>query len=58
MDNTKLGADRDAMEAARDYVARELSNGTTRGKPCGTPRHRRPKLEGTPATDAVREDRR
>ena len=58
MDNTKLGADGDAVEAARDYLARELSGGTQRGKPRGTPRHRRPKLKGAPAAAAVREDRR
>ena len=58
MDNIKLGADQDAIEAARDYLARELSHGTARGKPRGTPRHRRPKLKGAPAADAVAEDRR
>ena len=58
MDNTGLSADRDAMEAARIYLARELSDVTTRGKLRGTPRHRRPKVKGAPAAEAVREDRR
>jgi hypothetical protein len=46
------------MEAARAYLARELSNEATRGKPRGTPRQRRPKVKGTPAAGAVMEDRR
>jgi hypothetical protein len=58
MDNTETSADRDAMEAARVYLARELSSEATRGKPRGTPRQRRPKVKGTPAAGAVMEDRR
>lgn len=58
MDNTETSADRDAMEAARVYLARELSDEVTRGKPRGTPRHRRPKVKGTPAAGAVVKDRR
>lgn len=58
MDNAKTSADRDAMEAAREYLVRELSGETVRGKPHGTPRHRRPKIKGTPAANAVIEDRR
>lgn len=58
MDNVRLSADHDAMEAARDYLVRELSGEATRGKPRGTPRHRRPKVKGAPAAGAVREDRR
>lgn len=58
MDSTNPGVDKGVMEAARDYLARELSDDKTRGKPRGTPRHRRPKLKGSPAADAVREDRR
>ena len=58
MDNTRTSADRDAVEAARDYLARELSDEAPRGKPRGTPRHRRPKVKGTPAAGAVVEDRR
>ncbi len=57
MDDTETRADRDAMEAARDYLARELSDEATRGKPRGTPSHRRPKVKGSPAA-AVIEDRR
>lgn len=58
MDNTETSADRDAMEAARVYLARELSDEATRRKPRGTPRHRRPKVKGTPAAGSVIEDRR
>jgi hypothetical protein len=58
MDNTETRADRDAMEAARAYLERELSGGATRGKPWGTPRRRRPKVKGTPAAGSVIEDRR
>jgi hypothetical protein len=58
MDDAKTGADRDAMEAARSYLERELSDRKTSGKPGGTPRHRRPKVKGTPAAGAVVEDRR
>ena len=58
MDNIKPDADRGVMEAARDYLARELSDDAPREKPRGTPRDRRPKLKGSPAADAVREDRR
>ena len=58
MANTEAKADRDAIEAARAYLERELSGGATHGKPRGTPRHRRPKVEGRSAADAVIEDRR
>lgn len=58
MNKSRFSIDRDAVGAARDYLARELSGKTTRGKPRGTPRHRRPKLNGTPVADAVREGRR
>ncbi len=58
MDDTETRADRDAVEAARDYLARELSDEATRGKPRGTPSHRRPKVKGSPAAAAVIEDRR
>ena len=58
MDEVETGADRDAVEAARAYLSRELSGEKTRGKPGGTPRHRRPKVKGTPAANAVVEDRR
>ena len=58
MDDTKAGADRDAVEAARAYLESELSDGKTARKPGGTPRHRRPKVKGTPAASAVVEDRR
>lgn len=58
MDDTETGADRYAMEAARDYLARELSDEAMRGKPRGTPSHRRSKVKGSPAADAVIEDRR
>ncbi len=58
MDNIKLSADRDVMEAARGYLARELSDDTVRDKPRGTPRERRPRLKGSPAADIMREDRR
>ena len=49
MGNIETSDDRDAMEAARAYLARELSDEATRGKPHGTSRHRRPKGKGTPA---------
>lgn len=58
MDDAETRADRDAMEAARTYLERELSDGATRGKPRGTPRRRRPKVKGTPAAGSVLEDRR
>ncbi len=58
MDNTETRADRDAVEAARSSLERELSGGTTRGKPRGTPRRRRPKVKGAPAARSVTEDRR
>ncbi len=50
--------DPDLMEAAREYLKRELSEDAPRKKPHGTPRERRPKLKGSPAADAVIEDRR
>ncbi len=58
MGDIETSADRDVVEAARVYLARELSDVTMRGKPHGTPRHRRPKVKGTPAAGAVIEDRR
>lgn len=58
MGNIETGADRDVVEAARVYLLRELSGEKTHGKPNGTPRHRRPKAKGTPAANAVVEDRR
>ncbi len=58
MNGAETSADRDAMEAARAYLVRELSDGATRGKLRGTPRHRRPKVKGTPASSTVIEARR
>jgi hypothetical protein len=48
----------DLEEAAREYLKRELWEDAPRKKPRGTPRDRRPKLKGSPAADAVIEDRR
>lgn len=58
MDHTKPGVDKDVIEAARDYLARELSGDGPREKPRGSSPDRRPKLKGSPAADAVIEDRR
>lgn len=58
IDGTGTRNDRDLTEAAREYLKRELSEDAPRKKPRGTPRERRPKLKGSPAADAVIEDRR